>query len=624
MRNEILLKRLKLFNTAVIAPCRNEFVKRCREFDENCDVCTYEELETYDYPVPLHLVLMHLEKGDEKLGQLDERGASLKKLRYWQLLLFSDDPESSEAQRFAIEHRAFGLHPVCESVAELTNAVSEVLPALLERLQEQSRTAQLQKIVDMGPPQVLTGGTGKPLFLNAPAKAFFGVTDPGSLEEAAWSGFRPSDLPLREGEMTVIPYGESRLLATLSSKKGKERLYTFLRLDTALEIERRRFVSRLEFIEKLKDKMAQRLEREEPLAVLLVRIDNLDTVVASFGWASAHTIVKEFGEVMMDHFDPVECFGIWHRDMPILLFEKEETERLKERIETFAFELKLLEFAHNVTLSANFVLIEIRDEDLNAMINLIEKSYTGDLSVADMKGFSLHRIGVGQERRGEGELLLQFFTNIMTNSLPVKLLNIYKGLPISTPTRILKVEEGKIFVKTEKIQKFVMEIEKRVVFQSPHLPGDIEAEFHMSDAQRPLAILKNPKKMESSINNRKHTRVTVTSRLPIFIKLGKSHFSGYIHDISINSIAVHFNLGKFEQNTLNGSRVRVSFKLPWENEEGFVNVAVDGKILFHRDEREYHKMVVILENDEMSESYIFDYIYKRQRELVKEIKAMLG
>ena len=146
----------------------------------------------------------------------------------------------------------------------------------------------------------------------------------------------------------------------------------------------------------------------------------------------------------------------------------------------------------------------------------------------------------------------------------------------------------------------------------------------MSDAQRPLAILKNPKKMESSINNRKHTRVTVTSRLPIFIKLGKSHFSGYIHDISINSIAVHFNLGKFEQNTLNGSRVRVSFKLPWENEEGFVNVAVDGKILFHRDEREYHKMVVILENDEMSESYIFDYIYKRQRELVKEIKAMLG
>ncbi|WP_201352706.1 PilZ domain-containing protein [Hydrogenimonas urashimensis] len=624
MHNENFLKRFKLFRVLVVAPKEGEFFRWCRDFDDHCGLCTYEELGECGSGGPPHLVLLQTDGEGNDFLKRKEAMERLRKLRYWQLILFAKDPERPEVQRFAIDHHAFGLHPLPASREDVMKAVAEVLPALMERMQEQTRSIQLQKIVDMGAAQVLAGAGGKPLFANTAAKRLFGVPDAAHLAESIWHTLSPADFPRKEGDVRLIPFRDKRVLVALSGNGEKEHLYTFIPLDDRMDVQSGTFVSRIGFVDTLKDKMAQRIGSDEPLALLAVRISNLHSIVENFGWSVSHSVVKSFGEMMCTHFQPVESCGVWHKDMPALLFTGDAATGLKERLERFVAEIKIFEFEQNITLTADFVLIDVHDEDLNALINLVEKFYTGQLSVADTKGFSCYRSGTGQEVRKEEDLLMQFFTNIMANRLPVKLLNIYKGLPISTPTRILKVEEGKIVVKTEKIQKFVMREERRVVFQSPHLPGDIEAEVHMTDAQRPLAILKKVKMMHTSINNRKHTRVNVTSRLPVSLKVGKNHYSGFVHDISINSIALFFNAGKFAENELRQKRADLSFKLPWENEEGFVNIAVPGEILFNREENGYHKLVVILEPSDVNESYIFDYIYKRQKELIREIKERIG
>jgi hypothetical protein len=139
-----------------------------------------------------------------------------------------------------------------------------------------------------------------------------------------------------------------------------------------------------------------------------------------------------------------------------------------------------------------------------------------------------------------------------------------------------------------------------------------------------LAILKNLRMLHTSINNRKHTRVSVTSRLPIMLKVGRSQYTGYIIDLSINSIAIHFKTDRFDENALKGEKVSVSFRLPWDNEEGWVTIETGATVLFNRNEKDHHKVVVMLEPDDVSESYVFDYIYKRQKELIKEIKAKIG
>ncbi|WP_457598708.1 PilZ domain-containing protein [Hydrogenimonas sp.] len=620
MNDELFLKRIKLFRTLVVAEAKPEAFAWCEPFGNICDFRSCKEIETFEPQQHPHLLLLFLDGDLERAEACMRR---LERLSSWQLLLFCDDPEDPAAMAFALRHRAFGLHAVPRSQKEFEGAIARVLPALIEKLQESSRTAQLHKIAEMGPAKLLFGGGGQLLYLNARARELFGIEKMKALPDDLSELFAPLNESDETRLLRRVEYGGKHLLVCKEEEAGKERLFTVLELDAPVETQSPSHVTRIEFIDRLKDKMAQRIDLSEPLSLMMVRMKNFGQIVEEFDWMTAHTIQKELNDLLLKIFDNFESYGLWQSDMALVLFEKIPAEKLKKMIAHFITQLHLHEFIHDIAPAIDFTLIDIGSDDLNAIINLIEKEYAGSLSVTDTRAFGIYKTSSSEESPEEPDLLQQFLTNIMSNQLPMKLLNIYKGLPISTPTKILKMEEDKIIVTAEKIQKFVMESEKEVVLQSAHLPSDVHADVHFVDNNRPLAILKHLKTMKTSINNRKHTRVTVTSRLPITVKLGKSHYTGYVHDISINSIAIFFNADKFDENELKEREAEVSFKLPWENEEGFVNISVRATVLFNRNEKAFHKVVVLLEPDDLSESYIFDYIYKRQKELIREIKARL-
>ena len=613
-------KRFNLFRTLAVGPDSRTFGWCMDREGSQCETLDYESAASAEFDRPPQLVLFCFDD-DKKLSEA--RDAAMRKvarLHPWQLLIFAPEGSMESAARYALKHHAFGLYPLPENEEAAAKSLVEALPSLLERLQEQGRLTQLQRVADLAPAEVLVSG-GRPAFINKGAKELFGTKEFKEFE-TLWRGL---SLPERNGIDTVaMEWNEKRVLLHRSaSAAGGEHLCTFVPLPENFEGDSRRYLSRVEFIDRLKDRMAQRSD-ETKLTVVTGRIDNLDAVTRAAGWLEANAILKRFIEEAQKLFAPVDAVGIWHKNMPVALFDGPDPEELKQRLKRFVSEMKLFDFGANVTLSVEFTLVEVLGEDLNGLITLIEKEYEGELSVRETKDFALYKTGSNEARPDERQLLRQFFTNIMANGLPVKLMNLYKGLLISSPTKILKTDEGKIVVTAEKLQKYVMEIERKVVFQSPHLPGDVEAEVHLIDPRRPLAVVKNPRMLHTSINNRKHTRVTVTSRLPIAIREGKRQYTGYIYDLSVNSVALYFNAGKFEEDELKGKRVRAAFRLPWENEEGFVNIEAEAKVLFNRDEGENHKTVLILEPDEVIESYLFDYIYKRQKELIQEIKNRIG
>ncbi len=621
MNDELFLKRFRLFRTLVVGAARGDLSKWCSSYGNICTITECKDVERLHLEQHPHLLLLFI---DEDLQQAQECIEQLKSLSYWQMLVFCRNPADPLTMEFAIKHRAFGLHEMPSSRDELTKILATVLPPLIERLQESSKASQLHKIAEMGPAKILFGGSGQIVYLNTRAKKLFGVE---KVKEAA-PKLAELFAPLNESDskriLRNIEY-EGRNLMVCKEEEGasKETLFTVLELESPQGDETPSHVTRIEFIDRMKDKMAQHIDMSVPLTLLMVRMKNFSQIVKGFDWITVHTIQKELNELLLRIFDNFESYGLWQPDMALVLFENISQEELKKRISFFITQMNSKEFSHEIVPALDFTLIGIESPDLNAMINLIEKEYAGSISVSDTKEFNIYKTSSSEDTLEETDVLRQFLTNIMAGQLPLKLLNIYKGLPISTPTKILKMEEDKIIVTAEKIQKFVMESEKEVVLQSAHLPSDLHADVHFVDASRPLAILKHLKTMKTSINNRKHTRVTVTSRLPITLKLGKSHYTGYMHDISINSIAILFNPDKFEENELKDRTAEVSFKLPWENEEGFVNISVQANVLFNRNEKEFHKVIVLLEPDDICESYIFDYIYKRQKELIKEIKSRL-
>jgi len=624
MRNEHLLKHLGHFRVAAVVPDDSHWPDLCEEAG-TCGVMRYEEVSERPFHPAPHLVLLSFDPSRLKdplfLGALKR----IREARPWQILLFCDDADSPTAREFALKMHAYGPYRTPASGEALLQEILRGLPGMIERLQEQTRAAQLQKIADLSPAQLLMSESGRLLSANRNARELFGEPETASIAgKLADMGIGKGAASEEEVEHLELD-GEKYLLYRSREENGGGggTLLTFVASPFRCE-EEGRSLSRVECIERLKDRMAQHLDSEASVHLLTARVANYDTIIRNHGWMRAHAVVKELLASMADHFGPTECAGIWHKDMPVLLFGPASFEASTEALESFAKELGLLDFGDDLALRVDFVLIEADGEDLNGIINVVERFYEGDPSVADTQGFRVFSTGNGSRAEAdEEELLLQLLTNIMAGHQPLKLFNIYKGLPISTPATILKVEEERILLKVEKIQKFVIELEQKVVMHSPNLPKDVEAEVCLVDARKPLVMVRHPRLLQASLNNRKHTRVGLPSRLPVVIKVEKRHYTGFLRDISIHSAAAFFNAGKFTENALKGKKAQISFRLPWENEEGSVTLELGAEILFNRDEGEEHKVVLILVHDETSESRIFDYVYRRQRELIREIKSKI-
>ena len=69
----------------------------------------------------------------------------------------------------------------------------------------------------------------------------------------------------------------------------------------------------------------------------------------------------------------------------------------------------------------------------------------------------------------------------------------------------------------------------------------------------------------------------------------------------------------------------LQFHLPSKrSQEGVVSMMVTGNVEFIKDECEYKKVVVLLDLEEPYESFLIEYLYSRQQELISEIKSIVS
>ncbi len=319
MNDELFLKRFRLFRTLVIGSAWGDLPKWCSSYGNICTIAEFKDVETLDFEPPPHLLLLFV---DDDLQGAKECMERLRKIPFWQTLLFCDNPKDPSMMEFAIKHRVFSLDKIPGSRDELTQVLAAVLPSLIEKLQESGRAAQLHKIAEMGPAKILFGGSGQIVYLNTCAKKLFGVE---KIKEAAP---KLSELftPLNESEservVKSIEYEGHRLMVCKDEERSsKESLFTVLELDSSQNDESPSHITRLEFIDRMKDKMAQRIDISVPLALLVVRMKNFNQIVEDFDWITVHTIQKELDELLLKLFESFEAYGLWQPDMALVLFE---------------------------------------------------------------------------------------------------------------------------------------------------------------------------------------------------------------------------------------------------------------------------------------------------------------
>jgi hypothetical protein len=184
----------------------------------------------------------------------------------------------------------------------------------------------------------------------------------------------------------------------------------------------------------------------------------------------------------------------------------------------------------------------------------------------------------------------------------------------------MKKTDHEVYVTYEPLQGTVMQFEKNTVIQSSNFTKDIAADVTYIDSKKKLALLKNFRFVHGSANARKYSRVTCSQRTPISIVHHKGTLNGDILDISMNSIAVQTRYHP-SINAIKATKASLKFTLPIaSSEEGFLKLTLTAEVIFTMCDEEFCKVVVNLEEDQLHEAILMEYVYNRQKEIIVELK----
>jgi len=313
----------------------------------------------------------------------------------------------------------------------------------------------------------------------------------------------------------------------------------------------------------------------------------------------------------------------WSPHFFVFLIEGEEFKNVKKELDSMHQKLLYSEIDKMISPVITSSALQIDKLEINDIINSIEqigsKSYTcNDFNDADY--FELNHFN---NYMNESEQIHNYLQSCIGNKTDIKLLNIYKGLCINTTSRILKIKDSSYFVKCENLQGYSMQFENKTVIQAPDLPKDIQADIVYVNLKESYALLDNLVFLNASANNRQHTRVQPSIRMPITIKYGRYSYQGEVMDLSTQSVALKLNHSIDAE--LISKKVEIAFKVPnSSNDEGFSFLDINGKVVYIKEiGMTKSKVVVMLELEKPYDSYLLKYMYERQKELIIELKKLI-
>jgi hypothetical protein len=163
--------------------------------------------------------------------------------------------------------------------------------------------------------------------------------------------------------------------------------------------------------------------------------------------------------------------------------------------------------------------------------------------------------------------MIELFQKIVASGGEVNLFNVYKGVPLSFPARVISVEKGKVRVQTDRYQTVCMYIEKKTFLQSQNLPDVLQAEVLELDSQTRAATLTNFRTAESGIGSRMKVRIQPKDLLEgnIHNPQGDPIIRGELADISQDGIAIYLIRELFPARQYQvGRQINLTMQLPGE------------------------------------------------------------
>lgn len=252
--------------------------------------------------------------------------------------------------------------------------------------------------------------------------------------------------------------------------------------------------------------------------------------------------------------------------------------------------------------------------------------------------------------------LLQLLRQVSRNRSEIRLLNIYKGLPISYDTNIAYVMASEITVPSSPHQLACLYHQGVSYLQGEELPFIIRSEVMSLNLAKGLVVFSNFEAAKNNIGNRTQIRVEPGEPLVVSIKFSgsSSEFLAPLADISANGASVYFEAFMFparlakpgseltmslslpdavsnkirklsQKPKLDGRKVTVPFRTNLTGgQDGRIVITAHGKVIAVRPEPplDRFRMSTQLFFKDLSQMVIFQYITQRQSEIIQDLRLL--
>lgn len=527
--------------------------------------------------------------------------------------------------RTALSLRAANVIDIPQDEAKFSDEMLKIFPNLIKKHNESLLQGYHRYIAEHSDYLFSIQRGGKTLYANDTLKLHFGASNLSELDRY----MSESEI----GQVLATPGANQKVLSRMKTSqdtlseyfinthplKDGETLLGMFPLNVPMQTSEKRLHSRMSFIELLKDAFI--IHEDETIPVVIIHIENSDKIIKTSGQNIYNEICKEILVLAKSHFDQEAEIAQWHKDVYTIISSEMSLEHIKHTLERFHKDVFTRITIENAIPVLDSFVIDMQGVDLNKAIGIIDHIHQKQLLSTDIGTLVYHEVSATNQKLDDTEHALNYLEKLMFTKSPIKLLNFYKGIRISTPARIVKLSEGLAYIAIEKIQGYAMKLEEHTVIQATNIPYDLHADVKIVDVGKKITVLSKFHPLKASANNRQYIRIQSDHRMHVTMTSAKRVAAGTIMDISIKSIACKINASTPPPDI--DTPVMLQFTLPMpKTDEGMVTMSVKGKIQYVQPTNEFTKVVIVLELHEPYESYMIEYIYNRQQSLINEIKTI--
>ncbi len=218
--------------------------------------------------------------------------------------------------------------------------------------------------------------------------------------------------------------------------------------------------------------------------------------------------------------------------------------------------------------------------------------------------------------------IMKHFEAIASEQKPLRLINSYRGIPISYEASIVTINQGYVALKAHPYQATCMALEGKTHVQSDLLPEVYQAKAVAVDVLKSQAILTEFSGAGVTVGNRMTVRVQPREPIDAEIYDGEHRIPGNLADISSSGVGV-FTFATYIYGDLTfqkGVKVFVDFRLPTSEPV----VRCQGKItsLVHQPGTFLHRLGLQIWSTPASEPLLQQYVAVRQEEILDELKRV--